>query len=312
MGAEAAILPSHFVSCRRTPSPGHAAEAMRALESAGRSGLCRTHAFCALPTGVSALVTCDAVAIAALRSRLQVPGTPPPHIWPVTDLLPQRLLVSHIDAEPVRAAIARDPRGYAHSSLGLRHAGAGPWLEDSWLAAASARAGGYFEAFPALRRPEPVAALVAQAGRAGGMDPSIEEFRRGDLGSAARHLLHRLAHPDRGCTPLAPPEALRLASDDSLGRGDADVVLLRVLSGESAGALAGRRGCEASAVREILARTARHFAAHTAALVAVAANACRITDAFYAPWGPEHAPEIRRLAPLRSPGPQPATRGLSA
>ncbi len=308
MGAGAVIPPSHFLSCHSAPSPDRAAQATRALETASREGLCRTHAFCAMPTGLSALLTCRAAEVPALRARVRSVVGAVTTVWPVSGLLQPRLLVSHVDAEPVRAAVARDPRTYSFGSLGLRQAGNGPWLEDSWLAAATARAGSYFAAFPALPRPRATAALIAQAVRAGGLHASLEGFLDGDLRSAAGALKHALEHPDPVLPPVLPASTVRHACS---GR-DEGVILLRGLGGESARAIADQLGFPLETLRHRIERAVRQFDARPADLVAVTAKACELVSAFYARWNPGPAPEIQRLEAFGIAARRPATRGISA
>jgi hypothetical protein len=305
MGAHALHTPNRLVWCHGAPAPGRAARTARALEIATREGLCRTHAFCALPTGLSALVSCPDDQTEALRDRFAATDVAAVRWAMVGSPLQARLLVSHLDAEPVRAGLAADPRRYPFGSLGLRQTESNGWMEDAWLRREAMLRGGYFAAFPALCRPRRVALQVARTVRVGGAPAPLETFVRGPFGTAANLLTQRLGNTRKPLAPIGP--ARPAGSAAGVGADRCGLVMLRALGGLSADEIARDSGTTPRAVEAELHDAALCLAADAPALVEATALACEIAADFYAPWQPAATRALPR-AGLAGDAP----RGISA
>lgn len=284
MGDEAPTPPNFFVWSHGAPLPGRAAHATRALEAATRSGRCATHAFCALPTGIAALVHAAPSDVTELAGWLRGCGLADVRLQRLRSPLRRRVLVSHLDAEPVRVRAALDPRAHPLCSLGRRSAGEADWLDDRWIDAEAARYGGYFQAFPALRRTAGVADFVAESLRCdAGLDREldhVEDFASGSIERAAMAVLRRLESPGRTMRPVVPLRAARLASSGP----EVDVLGLRLLAGLSSEAVAARTTLGPESIEAGLRRTRQVLTSSAAALVGITLEVCGVAREFFEPW----------------------------
>ncbi|MDA0373592.1 MAG: hypothetical protein O2865_07385 [Planctomycetota bacterium] len=301
MGAEAPTPPNFFLWSHGAPLPGRATRAARALEAATRTGRCATHAYCALPTGIAALVHAVPSDVTELAGWLRGCGLPDVRLQRVRSPLRSRVLVSHLDAEPVRMRAALDPREHPLCSLGQRAGGTAEWLDDRWIDAESSRYGGYFRAFPALRRTAGVAEFVAESVRCdAGLDREldhIEDFASGSIERAAVAVLSRLESPGRTMRPVVPLRVARLASSGP----EVDLLGLRLLAGLSSAAVAARTALAPESIEADLRRAKRVLSSSAAALVGITLEVCGVAREFFEPWTSASQRAEAAAVPRRDP-----------